>query len=330
VVVRLDVFTDEFTGPLTFSTVIHSACPDHWSDTLPFHIPRQLQLGCLDQLPRRNCTHKPSIPAPLQLAVMSRYRLSNVFNDQYTYTYTPLPNPDPEAECFICKTPYSPHDPDGCQAIQLNPCGHIIGHSCFTEWINRAPQSCPYWSHHHPPTLKPSVGDESLEVKFLRWLVHTKWITQIDDRYGYRLERIKDPRRRREAGYAVEALAEGALTDRHVHVLTHWIDLMIFVVSVKRPALHVLVVLFLVGHMTGLCLSDWYGWVCSGALYAGMQRAFFVGLFLFLAHAYAYCAITRWVLKLGLRRSSASKRRVVVVGMAELFWSGFRLGKKSK
>ena len=160
--------------------------------------------------------------------------------------------------------------------------------------------------------------------------MHTKWITQIDDRYDYGLKRIKDPRWRREAEYAVEGLAEGALTDRHVYVLTHWIDLMIFVVSVKSPALHVLVFLFLVGHMTGLFLSDWYGWVCSGALYAGMQRVFFVGLFLFLGHACAYCAIMRWVLKLGLRRSSAGKRSAPVVGMAELFWSGFRFGKKSR
>jgi len=152
----------------------------------------------------------------------------------------------------------------------------------------------------------------------------------MDDRYNYRLKRIKDPRWRREAEYAVEALAEGALTDRHVHVLTHWIDLFIFVVPVKRPALYVLVVLFLVGHMIGLYLPDRYGWVGSRALCAGMQLVFFVGLFLFLGHACAYCAITRWVLKLGLRRSSVSKRSVVVVGIAELFCRGFRFGKKSR
>jgi len=266
---------------------------------------------------------------------MSRYRLSNVFNDQYTYTYTPLPNPDPEAECFICKTPYSPHDPEGCQAIQLHPCGHIIGHSCFTEWINRTPQSCPYWSHHLPPTLKPSVGDEDLEVKFLRWLVHTKWITHIDHHHDFHLEILTPLKWRRRALCAVEALAKGTLTDEDVYVLTK-ASFLTFMDAVFRRDMYASIRVFVVGlgvELMGRAIRLYFSIGSDNVLLDLVGRLVWLTILIIwvsiLVYACAYSGVTWWVLKLGVRRRGATERRKRF-GMQELFWSGFRLGKKSR
>ena len=266
---------------------------------------------------------------------MSRYRLSNVFNDQYTYKYTTLTKPDPEAECFICKTPYSPHDPEGCQAIQLHPCDHIIGHECFTEWINRAPQSCPYWSHHLPPTLKASASDASLEVKFLRWLVHTAWITHIDHHHDFLLEILHHIKWRQRALLAVEALAKGAFTDEDVDVLTK-VSFLTFMDPVFRRGIYASIFVFWVGLEVQLMGPDIRIYFSIGSDYVLLDlvgRLVWLTILiiwvLMLVSACAYSGVTWWVLKLGVRRRGATERRKRPC-MRELFWRGFRLGKKSR
>ncbi|KAH6881538.1 hypothetical protein BKA58DRAFT_4251 [Alternaria rosae] len=244
---------------------------------------------------------------------MSRYRLSNVFNDQYAYNYTTLPNPDPETECFICKTPYFPNDAEGCQAIQLHPCGHIIGRECFGEWISRAPQSCPYWSHHLPPTLKASASEDSLEVKFLRWVVHTPWITSLNDHHDFLLEVLDHLEWRQHALRAVKALAEGTLTDEDVNLLTK-VSLLTFMDPIFRRGIYGTIFLFLVGHHMQLYFELLYKWALLEGLCGGIWKAIVVVWWLGALHAYAYSTITWWVLKLGVRQSSASKR-IVLVGM---------------
>lgn len=51
------------------------------------------------------------------------------------------PTVSPEDECFICLDAYLAHDntsPEGCRAIQLKPCNHLIGDVCFEAWITSA------------------------------------------------------------------------------------------------------------------------------------------------------------------------------------------------
>jgi hypothetical protein len=93
---------------------------------------------------------------------MPSYRLPNVFNDQDTYNHTTLPDTDADAECLICKSPYFPHDPEGCQAIQLQPCGHIIGRQYFDECLLMESGSCLYCMHNLPRALKASASEEGL------------------------------------------------------------------------------------------------------------------------------------------------------------------------
>jgi hypothetical protein len=54
--------------------------------------------------------------------------------------------------CMICRSPYtSPeNNEEGCQAIRLTNCNHVIGLECFDAWVLRHPRTCPYWSHDLP------------------------------------------------------------------------------------------------------------------------------------------------------------------------------------
>jgi hypothetical protein len=54
-------------------------------------------------------------------------KLAQVFDGKTVYEYTTTFSPDPSDDCFICRTPYQPRDLEGCVAIQLSACGHIIG-----------------------------------------------------------------------------------------------------------------------------------------------------------------------------------------------------------
>jgi hypothetical protein len=52
-------------------------------------------------------------------------------------------------------------DSDGCHAIRLTHCGHIVGHECFEEWIQQYPETCIYWNHELPLVInvpKPTSG----------------------------------------------------------------------------------------------------------------------------------------------------------------------------
>jgi hypothetical protein len=60
---------------------------------------------------------------------------------KYAYTHANAASDD---ECMICKEPYGN---DGCTAIRLTECGHVIGFSCFRQWLQRQPDACPYWNH---------------------------------------------------------------------------------------------------------------------------------------------------------------------------------------
>jgi hypothetical protein len=236
---------------------------------------------------------------------MTNYRLANVFNDQYTYIYTELTNIDAEAECFICKSPYFPHDPEGCQAIQLQPCGHIIGHQCFTEWISRTSEMCPYWSHDLPRVLTSLPSSEDLQVKVLRSVVNSPWITLIDKHHAEVLTYIRSLGWAQQAQHAIKALTTGTLTSREVAVLTRWVYFLTFSKIFFVPALLASFLLCLVVYTAQLLFFI----VCGSRFGESVWLKIFVGLSkLWVAlffEACAYCIIARRVFNLGLRRSSA-------------------------
>jgi hypothetical protein len=69
--------------------------------------------------------------------------LGGWFNHPSKYAYTHA-NVASDNDCMICKESYGN---DGCAAIRLTECGHVIGLSCFRQWLQRQPDACPYWNH---------------------------------------------------------------------------------------------------------------------------------------------------------------------------------------
>jgi hypothetical protein len=64
-------------------------------------------------------------------------------------------------ERYICKNPF--FDSIDCDPIRL-PCGHVIGHECFYEWIDRYPETCPYWNHLLPSVIERKADNWSASV----------------------------------------------------------------------------------------------------------------------------------------------------------------------
>lgn len=50
---------------------------------------------------------------------------------------------------MFCREPYLPIDSteEGCHAIRLKECGHIVGDACFADWQIHQPDSFAYWNH---------------------------------------------------------------------------------------------------------------------------------------------------------------------------------------
>lgn len=123
---------------------------------------------------------------------MPTSKLSAIFRALPTYNHQPVPNISPDDECFICQEPYVTKAgvDEGCYAIRLTACSHVIGHKCFAEWAARMPDTCPYWNHHIPSIPQPCLPDENAGVTILRWLCSTRWFIWVDD-FLCRLEHMR-------------------------------------------------------------------------------------------------------------------------------------------
>ncbi|KAF2705515.1 hypothetical protein K504DRAFT_505925 [Pleomassaria siparia CBS 279.74] len=86
-----------------------------------------------------------------------------------------------DEDCFICKRKYETVDdandpqehPE--EAVQIEPCNHVVGGDCIQKWINRNPQNprCPYCS-----TKYKNVCDDMPEariVEILTFVSHSWW-----------------------------------------------------------------------------------------------------------------------------------------------------------
>ena len=78
--------------------------------------------------------------------------------------------------CMVCKDPLN--TTEGCIAIRLTHCNHVIGLECFMEWINRMPNTCTHWNHHIPyVSLSHAPG---WNQKSLTWICATRIFLAID------------------------------------------------------------------------------------------------------------------------------------------------------
>jgi hypothetical protein len=254
-----------------------------------------------------------SICSPtMRLEDKSNCHLADIFNELGTYQYLEMQKPNPELECFICKGPYQPHDPEGCHAIEPHPSGHIIGHECFKEWNNRNPQACPYRSHHLPEAIIP---DENIGVTLLRWVVNSHWIALIEHltRFENWVEK-RHPYNYGKPREAFRAMATRTLDKRDVKNLIFWNR--VFVLGIGSGASAVASMVSVLTVCTTWQLVHWIllrsiGYeprYRAGVWQAGWTFLLCTGLFL-CANACAYDFIVGRVLELGLRRSILRQRK---------------------
>jgi hypothetical protein len=200
---------------------------------------------------------------------MAHNKLATVFNGPVTYPHTIISNPYPTDECFICKTPYLPHDPEGCTAIRLTHCNHTIGLSCFQQWVSRVPNTCPYWSHPLPSTQSPQYPNENLFTTVLRWLVTSAWMNRLET---FHAEHFFGALKGKAVPLVINtfhALANGQLTVKHAKVIMYYYTLFLSISLILLPALW----LVAVGILQILSLAvfglGWHGIVwkhaCGGS-----------------------------------------------------------------
>jgi hypothetical protein len=159
-------------------------------------------------------------------------RFGALFEGINNYAYESVTAADDD-EYMICKEPYLKDDfsdADGCHAIRLTECGHIIGLECFSVWIQRQPEPCTYWNHHLKDLSKESTNLEYICSRICnsRWFRHIKkGICFFEYRNRYRW-----PHRHQRLLVALEALHTNRLTYTHAsYIMTSYV----FNALVSRP-----------------------------------------------------------------------------------------------
>jgi hypothetical protein len=81
---------------------------------------------------------------------------------------------------MICREPYKQpgSNGDGCHAIRLLECGHTIGRECFRDWLQRHPDTCPFYNHSLNPLQQP---DLSRVERFIEKLCKTELFADIEE-----------------------------------------------------------------------------------------------------------------------------------------------------
>jgi hypothetical protein len=153
---------------------------------------------------------------------------------------------------MICKEPYLKDDSsgaDGCHAIRITECGHIIGLECFSVWIQRQPETCTYWNHHLKDLSMKLSSQEYVCGRFCnsRWFMYIE--TSIHffeyrnrDRWPYKHQRLLN---------ALEALHANCLTYTQAY---HMMTLYFFNALVSRPSWLILYPIFIFGALINTLL----------------------------------------------------------------------------
>jgi hypothetical protein len=126
---------------------------------------------------------KYNLCLPVAICVFSHHQhlnmpspIATILAPPQGYAYTFLPNIDPKETCFVCHEPYN--TPEGCLAIKLTHCGHVVGLACLEEWARRRPNTCLHWNHHIPSLNKPH--DRGRYETVLAWICGTSWFRTVD------------------------------------------------------------------------------------------------------------------------------------------------------
>jgi hypothetical protein len=92
------------------------------------------------------------------------------------YSIVPPADIDPDDVCLICQEPYN--TADGCVAVRLQHCGHVVGYGCFIDWASRMPNTCTHWNHHLP--IFQFIQVQGPLERVLAWICATRLFRAMD------------------------------------------------------------------------------------------------------------------------------------------------------
>jgi hypothetical protein len=189
-------------------------------------------------------------------------RFGALFEGINNYAYEPVTAADDD-ECMICKEPYLKDDSsgaDGCHAIRITECGHIIGLECFSVWIQRQPETCTYWNHH--------LKDLSMKLSSPEYvcgrICNSRWFMYIETSIHFFEYRNRDrwPYKHQRLLNALEALHANCLTYTHAyHIMISYV----FNPLVSRPNWSLLYPIFIFGALINILLISYVGHINEGS-----------------------------------------------------------------
>ena len=245
-----------------------------------------------------------------------------IFRGPHNYAHNDRVHVDVDDECMICKEPYSKtSDTKGCRAIRLAECGHIVGFECFRTWIQRLPDTCPYWNHHLSPWAKPTFSIGNCVEYSLETICSTAWFASMEDSIGdTTLEHPEVPLMLGHIQYcdALQALHEYRLDLGHAGriLAVYGIDAL-SLAGVLCGVVYVVIVA-LYGSFCLLRALCWVSWAAKGnesvlgslgsmAMTLGKLALWIVAFGI--AHTLLFLAVVVGVLGLGWWRSGSRRKR---------------------
>ncbi|KAF1850809.1 uncharacterized protein K460DRAFT_412456 [Cucurbitaria berberidis CBS 394.84] len=180
-------------------------------------------------------------------------KLCAIFWSAASYDHKTETNISAEDGCFICKERFATNtNEEGCHAIRLTHCNHVVGHECFRQWSARVPETCPYWNHHLPSIPRSRQPDENWGVTILRWICSTRWFSQLD-----------------------YLISESDIAFLQAHDVTAFIDLQMNRMTIagfktiwQYYSSEAIAISFVLGCLLSLCIAGKYrsGYCCVGFL----------------------------------------------------------------
>jgi len=105
-----------------------------------------------------------------------------MFRGPNDYAHNDRVHVESDDECAFCKEPYATTaSQEGCRAIRLYDCGHIVGYECFRTWLQRQPDTCLYYNHALPRGRKSVASLQDCIERFLEFICTTYWFLLVED-----------------------------------------------------------------------------------------------------------------------------------------------------
>jgi hypothetical protein len=139
-----------------------------------------------------------------------------IFRGPRHYDHTFLKDVDSEELCLFCRESY--YD-SSCRAMRLSHCGHTVGFECFRIWIQRQPNTCPYYSHSLPRCRTSASGVQDMIERALLFVLSVRWSDFIEDFTCAIL--MEDPQKKdyTERFECLQSLADHRMTFKDARVI---------------------------------------------------------------------------------------------------------------